>query len=100
MCPHTCSRLSVPSAKRLKYSELRKGLCASSSAVSASNQSSVVMTLPPSRRPARSEVLERRGPPIHPEPQVGHEDEVGMGAAGDEAVAVAGTERRLVRLVE
>src|SRR6266545_2868828 len=43
MCPQTCSRLSAPAAKRLKYSERRKGLCASSSAVSASYQASVVI---------------------------------------------------------
>src|SRR2546430_12811157 len=51
MCPHTSARLSAPAANRLKYSERRKGLCARSSAVSASNQSSVVMPRPPFRRP-------------------------------------------------
>src|SRR2546422_2907714 len=51
MCPHTSARLSAPPANRLKYSERRKGLCARSSAVSASNQSSVVMPRPPFRRP-------------------------------------------------
>src|SRR5206468_8563981 len=51
MCPHTSARLSAPAANRLKYSERRKGLCARSSAVSASNQPSVVMPRPPFRRP-------------------------------------------------
>src|SRR5437762_1455146 len=50
MCPHTWSRLSVPAAKRLKYSERRKGLRASSSAVSPSNHASGVMPSPPSPR--------------------------------------------------
>src|SRR5688572_19324919 len=49
MWPHTCSRLSEPDAKRLKYSEPRNGLWASSSAVSASYHSSVVIGHPPSR---------------------------------------------------
>src|SRR5438034_1202479 len=44
MCAQTCSRLSAPDAKRVKYSERRKGLCASNSAVNASNQFSVVIT--------------------------------------------------------
>src|SRR5207245_11499776 len=51
MCPHTSARLSAPAANRLKYSERRKGLCARSSAVSASNQPSVVMQGPQFRRP-------------------------------------------------
>src|SRR5438552_6894269 len=51
MCPHTAARLRAPAANRLKYSERRKGLCARSSAVSASNQPSVVMPGPPFRRP-------------------------------------------------
>src|SRR5438876_9801332 len=42
MWPHTCSRVKVPAAKRLKYSELRKGFRASSSAFRDSNHSSVV----------------------------------------------------------
>src|SRR5205823_5529715 len=46
MCPHTCSRLREPEAKRLKYSERRNGFCARSSAVSESNHSSVVQALP------------------------------------------------------
>src|SRR5947208_12916919 len=50
MCPHTWSRLSVPAAKRLKYSERRKGLRASSSAVSPSNHASGVMPSLPSPR--------------------------------------------------
>src|SRR2546429_8273303 len=50
MCPHTWSRLSVPAAKRLKYSERRKGLRASSSAVSPSNPASGIVPSPPSPR--------------------------------------------------
>src|SRR2546430_5055714 len=50
MCPHTWSGLNVPGAKRLKYSERRKGLRASSSAVSPSNHASGVMPSPPSPR--------------------------------------------------
>src|SRR5438046_2619505 len=42
MWPHTCSRVRVPAAKRLKYSEPRKGFRASSSALRDSNHSSVV----------------------------------------------------------
>src|SRR5438094_9780964 len=45
MWPHTCSRVRAPDAKRLKYSERRKGLCASSSAVRVSNHSSFVMAV-------------------------------------------------------
>src|SRR5262245_49470299 len=44
MWAHTCSRASEPAANRLKYSERRNGLCARSSAVSASNHSSFVMS--------------------------------------------------------
>src|SRR6266850_2461861 len=48
MCPHTCSRLKEPEAKRLKYSERLNGFCARSSAISESNHCSVVMRfLPP-----------------------------------------------------
>src|SRR5215470_17574583 len=43
MCPQTCSRVSVPEAKRLKYSDRRNGLSASRLAVSPSYHSSVVM---------------------------------------------------------
>src|SRR5262249_19997545 len=43
MCAQTCSRVRAPAAKRLKYSEVRKGFRARSSPVSASNHSSVVM---------------------------------------------------------
>src|SRR5882757_5793857 len=46
-CPHACSRASAPLANRLKYSDLRKGFCASSSVLTASNQS-VVIAAPPS----------------------------------------------------
>ena len=46
MWPQTCSRVSPPSANRLKYSERRKGLRASSSPVSVSNQSIAPETIP------------------------------------------------------
>src|SRR5438477_6276568 len=47
MCPHTCSRLREPEAKRLKYSERLNGFCASNSAISESNHCSVVIGLSP-----------------------------------------------------
>src|SRR5207249_10660398 len=47
MCPHTCSRLREPEAKRLKYSERLNGFCASNSAISKSNHCSVVVVMDP-----------------------------------------------------
>src|SRR5881397_1621124 len=46
------------------------------------------------------EVLERHRLALHPEPEVRHEDEVGMRAARDERVAVSVEERRRLRLTE
>src|SRR5256886_15517263 len=46
------------------------------------------------------EVLERHRLPLHPEPEVRHEDEVGMRAPRDERVALAAEERRRIRFVE
>src|SRR3989449_1865858 len=46
------------------------------------------------------EVLERHRLQLHPEPEVRHEDEVGMRAPRDERVALAAEERRRIRVVE
>src|SRR5437867_9083836 len=46
------------------------------------------------------EVLERHRLALHPEPEVRHEDEVGMRAPRDERVALAAEERRRIRVVE
>src|SRR4029450_13927428 len=50
MWAQTCSRVRAPAAKRLKYSEVRKGFRARSSPVSVSNHSSVVMAREYSKR--------------------------------------------------
>src|SRR5439155_1570554 len=46
------------------------------------------------------EVLERHRLPLHPEPEVRHEDEIGMRAPRDERVALAAEEGRRLRVVE
>src|SRR4030095_8656615 len=64
MCPHTCSRVRAPAAKRLKYSDSRNGLRARSSAVRPSYHCSVFMAWRSSpagfyRSPIRSDTLAR-----------------------------------------
>src|SRR2546429_2024774 len=48
----------------------------------------------------RLEVLERHRLTLHPEPELRHEDEIGMRAPGHERVAVTAEERTRVRLAE
>src|SRR5512145_790347 len=46
--------------------------------------------------PVGLEVFERPALPFHPEAQVGHENEIGMGSARHQGLAVAGQQGRLI----
>src|SRR2546422_3103900 len=52
------------------------------------------------RSSSKLEVLEGDRLALHPEPEVGHEDQVGVRAAGDEGVAITAEERRRVVRLE
>jgi hypothetical protein len=64
MCPHACSRVSVPAANRLKYSEPRNGFCASSSVLQGVEPLLGIHDLSaegPGTTPALREMVESKG---------------------------------------